>query len=77
MVGALADVGRTREAAALDVLVDEAGDAGPLSARGERRFGGEVRPVRALPAGTPGPAARASALTEAVEVARRAPGSGA
>jgi hypothetical protein len=72
VVVVLADVGRTREAAALDVLVAEAGDRRPLVGIGERRLGGEVRPERA---GTPERAARASALAEAVALARRALGS--
>jgi hypothetical protein len=72
VVVVLADVGRTREAAALDVLVAEAGDRRPLVDMGERRLGGEVRPERT---GTPERAARACALAEAVALARRALGS--
>ncbi|GAA4889925.1 AfsR/SARP family transcriptional regulator [Actinomycetospora straminea] len=74
VVVVLADVGRTREAATLDVLVAEAGDRRPLVGTGDRRLRGEVRPVRSPPAGTPAPAARAAALAEAVALARRALG---
>ncbi|MDD7939462.1 BTAD domain-containing putative transcriptional regulator [Actinomycetospora lutea] len=72
VVAVLADVGRAREAAALGVLVAGAGDRRPHVGAEERRLSTVMDPAAMRPDAATASAARASALTEAVALARRA-----